>query len=160
MGYKPVKKLFALEFTDFPGLEVNCTSTSLGKLMHIAKLDVKLNEVDEEKKMEVFNFFAANIHSWNVVHPELDVEASNVDSDTPKCSSCGLAEDDPLPPTVAGLMCLDLDFVMVIIFGWMAATSRVSGPKGLSLSDGEKITETMMKKLEQLQSPLTSPMLS
>jgi len=151
MGYKPTKKVYELNFTDFPGLEISATSCALGKLMHLGTLNIRMDEQDEDKKMELFNTFAACLMSWNMEHPALN------DGDE-VCLACGLAEDAPMPCTVDSLLCLDLDFIMPILFGWMAAVSRISVPKGLSLSDGGRnIQEEAMRLLGQHQNLSTLP---
>jgi hypothetical protein len=151
MGYKPVKKVYQLAFTDFPGLEIDAVSTSLGKLMRVGELNIKIDEPDEEKRMEMFNTFAACIVNWNMEHPALP-EGAEV------CANCGLVEDTPMPCTVKHLLCLDLDFIMPIMFGWIATISRVSVPKELSLSDGGRnIPEEVMKLLGQHPNLSTLP---
>jgi len=151
MGYKPTKKVYELNFTDFPGLEITATSTALGKLLHLGTLNVQLNEPDEAKKMELFSTFASCLTAWNVDHPALN-DGEEV------CPHCGLAEDVRMPCTVTSLLCLDLDFIMPLIFGWMATVSRISVPKEMTLSDGGKnIQEEVMKMLGQHPNLSTLP---
>lgn len=148
MGYKPQRKIYDLVFADYPGLEIKATSTSLGKLMELSEMKLNLNEPDAEKRLEVFTVFAACVVEWNMEHPELTED--NKQPDSMCCKDCGLLEGIALPATVKGMMCLELGFMMSLIFGWMAAVSRVSVPKELSLSDGGKnIQEELMKQLGQ-----------
>lgn len=153
MGYKPTKKVYQLSFTDFPGLEIDAVSTSLGRLMHLGTLNIRMDEPDEEKKMELFKTFAGCLVRWNIEHPE--IADPNEDG---TCPRCGLLEGIAMPCTVQSLMCLDLDFIMPLLFGWMATVSRVSVPKDLSLSDGGKnIQEGVMKMLGQHPNLSTLP---
>lgn len=154
MGYKPTKKIYQLSFTDFPGLEVDATSTSLGKLMHLGTLNIQLNETDESKRMELFTEFAACLVRWNIEHPAVTAKQA----DSMACANCGLVEDVPMPVSLQSLLCLDLDFIMPIIFGWMMAIARVNVPKELSLSDGgRRIQEDLMRQLGQHQNLTTLP---
>lgn len=153
MGYTPVRKTYELAFEDYPGLEVMCRPTPLGKLMEVSDMKVDLNASDEDK-MKVFNIFIDCVASWNIQHPELDKP------DTRTCERCGLNVGDPLPCTLTGMLCLDLDFLMVVIFGWLGAISRVSVPKGMSFNSGgtNVAIENMMNQLAQQQSPPILPM--
>lgn len=151
MGYKPGKKEYELNFTDFPGLEITATSTALGRLMHLGTLNIQLNDPDETKRMELFTTFVNCLVSWNIEHPALK-PGDEV------CPECGLAEDAPMPCNITSLMCLDLEFIMPIMFGWMMTISRVSVPKELSLSDGGRnIQEALMRQLAQHQNLMTLP---
>lgn len=156
MGYKPQRKVYDLEFTDYPGLEIQATSTSLGKLMHLSEMKLNLNEPDVKKRLEVFGVFAGCVIAWNMEHPELTED--NRQPDSMCCKDCGLIEGIALPPTVQGMMCLELGFMMSLIFGWMAAISRVNVPKELSLSNGgSNIQEELMRQLAAHQNLSTLP---
>lgn len=156
MGYKPTKKVYELRFTDFPGLEIDAVSTSLGKLMQIGQLNVQINDPDPAKRLELFSAFADCMVRWNIEHPALSDE--NKQPDSMACAACGLAEDEPMPCTVTSLQCLDLDFIMPLIFGWIATISRVSFPKELSLNSGAlNIPEEVMNKLAQHPNLSTLP---
>lgn len=152
MGYKPARRTFLLEFIDHPGLEVRCVSTSLGELLDIAKMRLNIQTMTDEEKLSVFGKFTECIDSWNIEHPHVPGGSA--------CPRCELNEDDPLPTSMDGLMCLDFDFVMTIIFGWVSAQARVAAPKGLSFNNGEMNPEDLIASLGQQASPLTSPMLS
>jgi hypothetical protein len=107
--------------------------------------------------MELFNTFAACVVRWNIEHPEL-VNPEQAEGHPPICFNCKLEEGAPMPCEVMSLLCLDLDFIMPIMFGWMAAISRISVPKELSLSDGGRhIQEELMKQLGQHQNLSTLP---
>lgn len=150
MGYKPSKQLMHLEFAEFPGLEVSATSCSIGKLIEAQNLAIQIKSNNEAEIRKTFDFLASRLVSWNVEHPELD-EGDET------CSRCGLAEGAPLPVTVDGLFCLDFDFVIAILMGWMQGIARVSLPKGMNLSNGAVNTEALMKQLGELQNPSKSP---
>lgn len=153
MGYKPTRKNFLLEFVDHPGLEVHCRSTSLGELMDIAKMRLNIQTLTDEDKLSVFGTFTDCVESWNIDHPAIKGGAE-------VCPRCELPEDAPVPRTIDGMMCLDLDFIMTIIFGWVSAQARVSAPKGLNFNNGEMNPEDLLSQIGQQASPLTSPMLS
>lgn len=162
MGYQPSKKLYNLMFEDFPGLEVVAAGTSLGKLMHLSSLDIQINEPDEEKRMYVFKFFAGQLVKWNVDHPEIDTlddleEVPEGEGSKMVCRLCKCMPGAPMPCTVASLLCLELSFIMRIIFGWMSAIARVSVPKELSLSAGGNNIEEAMMRLVQHQNLSTLP---
>ena len=150
MGYRPSRKIYNLEFEDYPGLEVKCTSTSFGTLMELASIKVQLGEKDREKLLELFNKFAECLTSWNVEHPDLTEDEKARD----RCTQCGFTAGDPLPPTLQSILCLDLDLTMQIIFGWMMAVARASLPKGTSLNDGgpNGPEQQLMMQLAELQS--------
>lgn len=152
--YVPEKKVYNLEFADRPGLEVSARSATLGQLSHVSQLTVNLQEKDEEKRMEVFEFFAKKLIAWNIGHPEFEPNEGEI-----TCPDCGLAEKAAVPPTVKGMLCLDLDLVMAVITGWVFAVGRVSLPKGMSLRNGgsDTLSEEVMRQLEVLQNPSTLP---
>lgn len=151
MGYKPVRKIYNLSFEEYPGLEVVMGSMALGKLMDVAKLQLRLNEPDEAKRLEIFKLFSDKLIRWNVEHPE--------NEETELCPRCGMAEGTELPATIDGLLCLDLEFIMAIVFGWISTLSRVNPGKGMNLNNGENnIQEEVMKQLAMMQSPMTSRM--
>jgi hypothetical protein len=157
MGYRPVKKLYRMTFVDYPGLEITAKGTSIGKLLDMAKAKLTMNDAGEETRMEIFTFFASRIIKWNLEHPEIDF-VNDDGTSTETCPTCGLAEGDELPATVGGLQCLELQFVMTIMFGWMETVSKASAPKGQSSSSGETTPDMQMQRLSELQSPLTSQM--
>lgn len=154
-GYKPGKRIYAITFDDCPGLLIRAVSTSLGKLFEVGNTSIKVVQADPEKRMAVFNTFAKRVIEWNVLHPEPE---EFVNDNSMLCARCGLSEDDPLPPTADAMQCLDLDFLMKIIMGWMQATSGITLPKELSLSSGDETTpEDQTQRLAEMQSPLTFP---
>lgn len=157
MGYKPQRKVYNLEFVDYPGLEVKARSAPLGELSAAYDLNIQINEPDKDKRLESFKFFADRLISWNLEHPEVPPKAMSLDYDV--CAACGLREDDPMPPTVESMMCLELDMIMAIIIGWVSTIAKVSVPKGLSSNNGgTNIPEELTQKLEALQSLGISPM--
>ena len=58
------------------------------------------------------------------------------DGESIPCVVCGLSGGMPLPSTVDGMMCLDVDFVMSLIVGWVSAIASVPTPKGLNSMNG------------------------
>lgn len=160
MGFKPSKKHYQLVFEgDLEGLEVVARGTSMGKLIELSKMDIKVGVTaeEQEKALSIFQEFETCLVTWNVDHPELRKGTDGKVPDT--CIQCGLAEGDSLPSTLAGMMCLDFDFVIDIILAWMSAIARVSDPKGLNLNGGGKSSlEEAMSNLGSKASPLTSPL--
>lgn len=163
MGYQPSSKVYSLEFVDFPGLEVIASGTSLGKLLSLSDLKLDLNNMEEGKRLEVFNFFASRLVSWNMEHPEIDdlgelEEVPSGDGSMMVCRHCKVQPGAEMPCTVTSLLCLELSFIMRIIIGWMSAIANVSIPKELSLSDGGRSIEEQVMKLAQHQNLSTLPM--
>lgn len=162
MGYKPQGKLYELAFENHEGLEVTCKGATLGEIDKVRKLEPKMNEPDEAKRMAMFTFFEKKLVSWNVDHPAPD-ELDENDC----CAACGLHEDMLLPCNVRSMQCLELNFVMEIIIGWVFAVARVPIPKALNSSNGgttgqgsplpDGLTEQIMRELETLQSPMKLP---
>lgn len=146
-GYRPERKTYKLKFDQFPGLKVTMRSTSLGNLQEIMSTQTQNLKYAETRTL--FEKISNLIKEWNVEHPETDNSES--------CDVCGLKEGEPVPATVDGLMCLDLEFITAIIFAWGNAIVRVSVPKGMNSRNGEPpIPEDLMKQLENQQNPLTS----
>jgi len=162
MGYKPAKKVYNLEFVDHPGLEVSCKGATLGEITDVQKMNVNVHEKDDEKRMEVFRFFAGKLLTWNLEHPDTDLGGP--------CPLCGLEAGMSMPTTLDGMLCLELDLIIAIITGWVFAVARVSLPKELSLNAGGRngpasllpdgMTAEITKRLEEIQNPGTLPMLS
>lgn len=143
--YTPASKIYNVSYEDFPGLHIKCKSSTLGELRSLGQS----GSVDNQNA-----FFASRIISWNIGHPPLKSDDAVV------CPVCSLAESSPLPVTADAMLCLDLDFLLALIAGYMSAVTRVSVPKGLSLNLGEKAQEDLMSQLAQLQSPPTLPPLN
>lgn len=157
MGFKPEHDLYELVFGEYPELEILAKGTSLGKLLAIGRMNVSLNEQDQEKTQKVFKFISKRIVTWNVEHPDFEDEDLEEDSEIEVCPRCGLEPGAPLPTTVDGLMCLDLRFVMKIFFGWMQAVARIPLPKGLNINAGAiPDMDTMMRMLGEQQNPMAS----
>lgn len=167
MGYKPVSKLLDLEFVDYPGLEIRTRSASIAEIKKAQDLNIDVNRkgASDEEKLEAFSFFEKKIVKWNMEHPELEVTDEN---DPTRCAFCGLKEDDPMPPTMTSMMCLDFGLMIAVIFGWIRTVAQVSIPKELSTNNGamsgpgmllrDGVETETMRKLEALQNPGILPM--
>lgn len=129
--YKPPKKSFRVRYEDYPGLLIVARSTRLKKLTRVANL---AGRSDAGAVNEIFQFFSSCIMSWNMEHPELDNENEELDV----CEDCGLAEGQLMPSTAEYVACLDIDFVMKLIMGWVSVLTSVSAPKGMNLPSGEQ----------------------
>lgn len=175
MGYRPVKKVYNISYEDYPGLILKAVSAPLGKLFEISNMRVEVIQEDEAKRMLVFDEFAKRIVEWNIEHPEIEdsatatvamgtateMEALVKRLEMGVCARCGLAEGELLPANGSAMLCLDLDFVVSLLMGWIEATSRVSVPKDLnSNAGGSNTREEATDRLAAMQSPLTLPMLS
>lgn len=158
MGYKPVRKFYTLEFPEYPGLEITVKGVSIGKLVEISDITLDLSKPERADKLKVFGVFARKITSWNVDHPEPE-EFYDQDErpDCRVCAKCGLAEGEPLPTTPEAMECLDVDFIMPIIFGWFRQQASVSPGKGQSSNGGDRITQEAMKQLDALQNQSRLP---
>lgn len=166
MSFKPKSQKYNLKFGNIPGLEICAKGTTLGKLQEFSGANISLSEANREKATELMAFFASRIITWNIVHPEVEInddgtqEAYDQAHDemiTPPCPVCGLMEDDPLPTTLKGMECLEMSFVLSIMFGWVAAIASASDPKEQNLRSGANdIPSELMSALGALQSPLTS----
>lgn len=166
MGYKPVSKLLDLEFTDYPGLEIRTRSASINEIKQAQDLNIDINrkDVSDDEKLEAFAFFEKKIVTWNMEHPELAVPSED---DPARCAFCGLKEDEPMPPTMTHMMCLEIGLMIAIIFGWIQTVARVSLPKGVSLPTGatngpavgpmDGVELETMERLAMLQSPMKLP---
>lgn len=151
MGYKPVSNTYNLTFEAYPGLQLKVRSLSIGELARSYNFNMNLNVPDPAKQTEIFDFFSSKIVSWNMEHPE-------VENDSKICTVCELTEGAELPPTTAGMLCLELNMVMTIIFNWINTVAKVANPKGSNSSNGGvTIPEDIMKQLEALQSPMKLP---
>lgn len=166
MGYKPKNTRYTLELVDYPGLEITCKGTSLGKILEMGRTNININTLakSDELRDALFGTFADRLVTWNIEHPELEdtvkVSADGQPVLIEVCARCGLSEGDLLPTTVDGLMCLEMGFVMALILGWMSAVARVSGPKDPSINNGgmNSQLEDLMNQIGSLQNPVTSPM--
>lgn len=154
MGYKPPVKLYDLDFSDYPGLEIFARGASLGRLLALGEIEMNPQTLAKSPELqnEVFGFFATRIAKWNMEHPEVEPLADGRVPDA--CPRCGLAEDTPMPISVESLMCLDIAFVLRLITGWMTVLTRVSVPKEESSNDGEMNSqlEAYLNRLENLAS--------
>ncbi len=161
-GYKPKKQLHNVTYNQYPGLLISSKGTTIGKLQQLAGMKMTVNEQDQEKVAYVFRFFTGRVITWNLLHPEVEPlepgdEGFNPDDPDEVCSVCGLQEGDLLPTTTEALYCLELSFVLSLIFGWMAAIASASDPKGLSSSNGEmrtpetQVQDLLMSKLAEMQ---------
>jgi hypothetical protein len=145
MGYKPEKKIYRITFPHRGDLEVRMRSTSIGNLQSIMGTDISALRNAGEAGIVVIRKIAKLIVSWNIIHPEVDEDDSDV------CSICGVREDEPVPATEEGLRCIEIDLMIEIIQNWGLAIQRVSAPKGMNSSDGAMNTEELMLQLAEMQ---------
>lgn len=139
MGYKPQPYVYNLTFDQmYAGLEVTMRSMSLGKLSQLITTEFDFR--NPANSLEVFDFFAARIVSWNVEHPDIEGKEDDPEALCPKCHNVA---GTPVRKEAAALLCLDIKFVMMVINAWMQAVASVSAPKELSISVGERVDELL-----------------
>lgn len=148
--YKPSRKIYQLQFEQFPGMAVHAYSASLGQIIDLDGMDrSKLSATQIHSMMELL---ADHIAVWNLVHPDIPQGKGDV------CPRCGLAPEMPMPTAVKYMFCLDQELMLAIIFGWVTAMVRVSVPKEMTALSGsnEKMSE-LIKTLGELQNQATLP---
>jgi hypothetical protein len=162
-GYKPTGKKYNVTYRQYPGLTITAKGTTIGKLQKLMSLKMTVNEENKEKVDYVFRFFVGRVMTWNLVHPEIDFEDEGTQEAydrahdemvEPVCPVCGMTEGQPLPTTVEALYCLELEFILSLIFGWMAVIASVSDPKEPNSNSGEMTihTQELMTRLAEMQS--------
>lgn len=131
MGYKREAKQYRLRFEDHPGFVVVMRGLSVEKFLGLVRLAGALSGLDLATAKgpeldatlaavdELFASFAAGLVSWNL------------DDD----------EDQAVPPTLAGVTSLDLDFVLELVMGWMEAMTSVPPPLPKTSSGGKPALE-------------------
>lgn len=155
-GYTPASRVYNVSYEDFPGLLIKCKSASIGELRLAG------SGVDTGTQL---GFFATKIISWNMQHPAVDgfTETKNDDGSITftaitECPVCGLKEGDEIAPTAQAMQCLELDFCLALMLGWIAALTKVSPPKELSSTNGGRNSqEELMRQLAAMQNPGTLP---
>lgn len=120
MGFRVQRKAYRLVFkgTELDGLEVTMRSLSTGQLIELEEVRLAARapgaSAAESKSKRAVEMMADALISWN-------------------------AEDEdgtPLPPSMAGLMAQDIDFLNAIQDAWIAAINGVPGPLSETSSDG------------------------
>lgn len=166
MGFKPVSQLLDLEFEDYPGLEIRTRSASIAEIKQAQELNIDVNDKTktDAERLEAFSFFEKKIVQWNMEHPVL---TAGSEEDPERCAFCGCKEDEPMPPNIQSMMCLDISLMIAILFGWIQAVARVKLPKGMSLPNGasnglgnvpmDGVETETMEKLAMLQNPMKLP---
>lgn len=156
-GYKPKAERYSIEYRQYPGLLITAKGTTLGRLQKLSAMKLTVNEQDVGKVRSVFAFFTSRVITWNLTHPEVELDDEDdvmiEDDGNPACPVCGLHEDQLLPTTPEALYCLELKFILSLIFGWMAVIAGASDPKEPSSSNGGMSipSEALMTKLAEMQ---------
>jgi hypothetical protein len=120
MGFKPTRKRYHLKFADpeMNGLEVVAHAGSTGDVLAI----MGLSDGDVHAGAESLKVFAKCLVSWNI-------------------------EDEdgkPVPADLDGLKSLDLDFVMLLIQGWVQAVQDVPAPLEKPSNSGKPYPEASL----------------
>ncbi len=113
MGYEPKPKTYRLKFEDHDGLEVVCTSLTIGEFLDAAKLADGAGEGSSDAVTGLLATFAEHLAEWNVTR-----------------------KGRPVKPDLAGVKTQHLDFVLEIITAWMGAIASVDNPLPRNLNGG------------------------
>jgi hypothetical protein len=118
-GVIPTRRTYRLEFADdYPaeqlrGLVVRLQSAPLGVVLQWG-MDRGGRAAGGAEVLQIFHDFAACIIEWNLRAPD----------------------GSEVPPTHAGLLTQDEDFVLLLIREWQAALTGVAPPLGSASSGG------------------------
>lgn len=155
-GYKREKKIYNLRFSDpdMAGLEVKTRSTSLGGMLNIVDLAMRVNvesaeDLDVSVLDKLFGRFAKVLISWNLEDDARECAACSMrwfDFGEDACPKCGheewaVIESVPVPATKAGLLAQDMEFAMTIVNAWQAAVSNVGADLGKGSTNGANFPE-------------------
>jgi len=161
-GFTPSVQRYQVEYEDYPGLVITAIGASMGMLERLAKMPKPVMDPTKDiQNNPTYDFFASRIVEWTMQHPPVD--SFGTDHNDMHCPTCGLLEDEPLPPTSHHMRCLDSTLVMKLLKGWMTAVSGVTAPKEKSMSSGDATTlGAQMLRLGEIQnqSPLPMPKFS
>lgn len=123
-GYKRNPKIYKLVFdetTDYPGLEVQARTLSLGQL-----LDARTRDDDEDETKAMVDLFAERLVSWNLLDED----------------------EQPVPATIEGIRDQDDDLILAVINRWQAAMRGVPAPlESGSASVGTSPVESVLTEI-------------
>jgi hypothetical protein len=149
MSFKPIRTVYNLTFKQYPGLHVKMHSAVLGEIMSLS-MGIDPSNITDEQKTRSFEFLESKLIEWDIQHPELLPDKMGV---VPThCPCCGLREDDSLPPTMAGILCLEAPFVLDILNGYNQTVGEPS-PKASQPPNVGATPETL-RRLAERQNPL------
>lgn len=116
-GFRRKRKIYHIEFDDYPGLYIKARSINTGEFMDVSDMRETVDK-DPAAMRKMFEFFAAQIVEWN------------------------LEDEDgtPFPPTLESLLDQEFDFVQDLVKGWMDAIAGVSAPLAANSPDGASQT--------------------
>jgi hypothetical protein len=143
--YIPDEDTITVNFEGRPGLEVKFLSLSLGEVEHMQDFSLTLTSKENVREQKIFKFLEGKLVSWNVGHV--------------KTCMCGAERGDPIPPTVDGMLCMDLMLLRDIVQGWIQSIVQVSRPKELSSNNGVQTTlsEEAKTNLDKLLNQMKLP---
>lgn len=143
MGYNPGVKTYKLVFVDRDELIVKVISLPIGEFLKVARLADTAKKLSDATAMsglrELLEMFASRLVYWNV---ELPVDPKDPDSPV-----------EPVPTTVEGVLRLDLDLVLEIIFSWVEAIAGVADPLGHPSDSGGNAPEGLIPMETLSESP-------
>jgi hypothetical protein len=124
MGFKRERKGYRLRFADseLQGLEVTASSLNIGRFLDFQAAQARQAQGGEEADGaagDMLGMFAEALISWNLLDDN----------------------DEPVPPTLAGLRQQDLDFGMTLVRSWMDAINGVSDPLPQTSAAGQQSVE-------------------
>lgn len=123
-GYKRNRKIYKLVFdesTDYPGLEVQVRTLSLGQL-----LDARSRADDEDGTKRMVDLFAERLISWNLEDED----------------------EQAVPATLDGIRDQDDDLILALIARWQEAMRGVPAPlDGASSSGATTEAESRLAEL-------------
>ena len=133
-GYRRSRRVYELEFKEYPGLTVMAESVSVGKLLRVMRLaDEISSSPTEDQVRELFGTFADRVRSWTL-----------------------LDEDgEPIPPGLDSLLDEDFDFALTLVLAWVQAISSVSTP--LTTTSGTPTATASQRPEAELDLPMTPP---
>lgn len=122
MGYTVKRKSYHLKFVDpeMGGLEVVAHSGSTGNILNIMEQETD-GRIAEAVK-DSMAVFADNLVSWNLEDEQ----------------------GQPVPANLDGLKTLDLDFVMLLIQGWVQSVQDVPAPLETPSTSGKPFQEASL----------------
>lgn len=149
-GYKPVRTVFVLTFEDpdLEGCEVRCKRISLGRLRELlgfldqAKAlegeDVAAGSVSAEEGIELleklYAGFADGLIGWNVL----------------------TEDDEPVSPTVAGMLTQDLWFMIKLIEAYLTGMMQAPPDSPPSVNSGTTSEAALTSAAASLSAALPS----
>lgn len=138
MGYKPKKTIYKLVFEEDPDMDGLVVRAHAGTLDDVLFFDTRVPELlagtaTNEQLVEMYGRIIALVVDWNI-------------------------EDDngaPIPVSVEGFHSFEPEFCAKLMFGWLKAGRKVTGPLATPSDSGEPSLEASIP-METLSESLAS----